>query len=160
MGIELPSSLVDLLSTIGFRWPESDETKLLELGRAWSGLSGQLDAQVAAANGAAAEVWTAGRGELADVFRTSWTRDAAPAQRLAGGASGADIVGAGLMTCAAIVLALKINIIAQATLTVLAIAAAIATGGLAAAGAAALREACRRALDWLLNEAIMKIVNG
>ncbi|MEO3926213.1 hypothetical protein ABGB07_20420 [Micromonosporaceae bacterium B7E4] len=160
MGIQLPPSLVELLSTIGFHWPESDETKLFELGRTWGGLSSQLDTEVKAANSAAAGVWTATQAEAADVFRTSWTRDAAPAQRLAGGATGADIVGTGLLTCAAIVLALKLNIIAQAALTALAIAAAIASGGLAAAGVALLREALRRALDWLLNEAIMKIANG
>ncbi|MFY1672756.1 hypothetical protein ACN27G_22795 [Plantactinospora sp. WMMB334] len=160
MGIELPSALVELLSTIGFQWPESDETRLQELAQAWSEFSGQLDAQVVAADTVAAGVWTANQAEMADVFRTSWTRDAAPTQRLAGGATGAEIIGAGLLTCAGIVLALKLAIIAQATLTAIAIGVAIATGGLAAAGVAVLREGLRRILDWLLHDAIMKVVNG
>lgn len=160
MGIQLPPTLVELLSTLGFNWPETDETKLLELGRAWSGLAGQINGQVGAANAAAAGVWTTTQAEMADAFRSGWTRGAAPAERLAGGATGAEIVGAGLMACAGIVVALKINIIAQATLTVIAIGAAVATAGAAAGAVALLREACRRILDWLLNEAIMKVVNG
>jgi hypothetical protein len=164
MGMQLPHELVEILSLLGFTWPEGDETKLLGLGQTWTGLSGQLDGHVETANTAAAAVWTGNKSETVDAFQAKWTGDASPAHRLTQGATGADIIGAGVMVCAGIVLALKVNVIVQATLTIIAIAEAIAaafvTFGASAALVVVLREACKRVLDWLLGEAIGKVLGG
>jgi len=164
MGMQLPSEVRQILSLCGFSWPEGDETKLLSLGQTWTGLSGQMDGHVQTANSAATAVWTGNKAETIDAFQTKWNGDASPVNRLNMGGTGADIVGAGLMVCAGIVLALKVNVIVQATLTLIAIAEAIAaafvTFGATAALVVVLREALKRLLDWLLNQAIGKVLGG
>ena len=164
MGIQLPSEVRQILSIIGFNFPEGDETKLLSLGQNWTSLSGQLSGHVQTANSAATAVWNTNRSEMVDAFQAKWNGDASPVKRLTQGGTGADIVGAGVMVCAGIVLALKVNVIVQATLTLIAIAEAIAaafvTFGATAALIAVLREALKRLLDWLLNQAIGKVLGG
>jgi hypothetical protein len=164
MGMQLPHELVEFLSILGFNWPEGDETKLLEMGQTWTELSGKLEGHMNGAHNAAGAVWSSNASEMVDAFRAKWTGASGPANRLTRGATGADIVGAGLMVCAGIVLALKINVIVQATMTLIAIAEAIAaafvTFGASAALVLVLREACKRVLDWLLGEAIAKVLNG
>jgi len=164
MGITLPHELVSILSLLGFTWPQGDETKLLDLGQTWNGLSGQLNGHVQTANSAATNVWTTNASDMVTAFQTKWTGEAGPANRLAMGATGTNIMGAGVMVASGIVLALKMNVIVQATMTVIAIASALAaafvTFGATAALVAALREALKRVLNWLLNQAVMKVLNG
>lgn len=164
MGMQLPGEVRDFLSIVGFTWPAGDETKLLELGRAWTELSGRIDAHIDGAGQAAAGVWNANLSEMTEAFRQKWTGEAGPANRLTRGATGADVVGAGVMVCAGIVLALKINVIVQVTITLISIATAIAsafvTFGASAAAVPLLREACKRLLDYLLGEAVAKVLNG
>ncbi len=164
MGMQLPGEVRQILTLCGFNWPEGDETKLLDLGQTWTSLSGQMDGHVTSANDAATAVWNSNKAEMIEAFRAKWSGDGSPVNRLNQGGTGADIVGAGLMVCAGIVLALKINVIVQATLTLIAIAEAIAaafvTFGASAALVVVLREALKRLLDWLLGEAIGKVLGG
>ena len=99
-----------------------------------------------------------------DAFRAKWEGDKGPAGQMGNNATGGDIIGAGLMVCAGIVLALKINVIVQVTITLISIASAVAsafvTFGASAALVPLLREACKRLLDYLLGEAIAKVLNG
>jgi len=164
MGMELPGEVQTILSIIGFTWPKGDETKLLDLGQTWSKLSGLLDGHVSEAQNTAMNVWNANKGDMVNAFQQRWTGEGSPVQRLTQGGTGADIVGIGMMVCAGIVLALKINVIVQATLTLIAIASAIAaafvTFGASTAIIALLREALKRLLDYLLNMAIGKVLGG
>ena len=164
MGMQLPGEIRGILSIIGFTWPAGDETKLLELGQNWTQLSGLVDGHVSDASSAAMSVWNANKGDMVTAFQARWTGEGSPAQRMTQGATGADIVGAGVMVCAGIVLALKVNVIVQATITLISIASAIAaafvTFGASTAVIALLREACKRLLDYLLGEAIGKVLGG
>jgi hypothetical protein len=74
------------------------------------------------------------------------------------------MVGAGLMVCAGIVLALKINVIVQLTMLVIEIAQAIATA-VVTFGASLLeiplfKEITQLIIDQLLNMAIDKVLGG
>ncbi|MEV0274024.1 MAG: hypothetical protein HOV71_26890 [Hamadaea sp.] len=164
MGMTVPGEVQTILSIIGFTWPKGDETKLLDLGQSWSELSGLLDGHVNNAQNTATQVWNANKGEMISAFQARWTGDGSPVQRLNQGGTGADIVGVGMMVCAGIVLALKINVIVQATLTLIAIASAIAaafvTFGASTAVIALLREALKRLLNWLLDQAVGKVLGG
>lgn len=164
MGMQLPGEVREFLSIVGFTWPAGDEEKLLELGQAWTQLSNLIDGHASQATGTAAEVWSANKSDMIEAFKARWSGEAGPANRLTDNGTGADIVGAGVMICAGIVLALKINVIVQVTITIISIASAIAsafvTFGASAALVPLLREACKRLLDYLLGEAIGKVLNG
>jgi len=164
MGMQLPDEVRSFLSIVGFNWPAGDETKLLELGQKWTNLSGQIDARVDQAHMAASDVWRGNMSDMVDAFRAKWDGESGPANRLTQGGTAAELVGAGVMVCAGIVLALKINVIVQVTITLISIATAIAsafvTFGASAALVPLLREACKRLLDYLLGEAIGKVLGG
>jgi len=164
MGMQLPGEVRDFLSIVGFEWPAGDETQLLELGQAWTEFSSLIDRQVQQAQDAARLVWDGNASSMVDAFRAKWDGDKGPAGQMATNATGGDIIGAGMMVCAGIVLALKINVIVQVTITLISIATAIAsafvTFGASAAVVPLLREACKRLLDYLLDQAIAKVLAG
>jgi hypothetical protein len=164
MGMQLPGEVRSFLSIVGFNWPAGDETKLLDLGQEWLGLADKVQSHVEQAKSAAEKVWNTNSSDMIEAFKKKWLGESSPASRIDLGATGATIVGAGVMVCAGIVLVLKINVIVQVTLTLIEIAAALAasfvTFGASAAIVPLLREACKRILDWLLGEAIGKVLNG
>jgi hypothetical protein len=164
MGMQLPGELVSVLSVLGFTWPQADEEKLFELAQRWTRLTGDLRGHVQQANSGAEEVWTQNSGDMVTAFESAWNAADSPAVRLDKGATGADIIGAGLMVCAGIVLALKINVIVQLTILVIQIAQAIATA-VVTFGASLLEIPIFRALtkivlDQLLDYAITAVLNG
>jgi hypothetical protein len=164
MGLQLPGELVEVLGVLGFSWPEADEEKLLELGQSWMNVAGVIQSRVQDADGAAALVWQSNQAESIDAFQAAWQAGDSPSERLAMAATGAQIIGAGLMVCAGIVLALKVNVIAQVTILALEIAQAIATA-VVTFGASLLeipifRAATKLLLDQLLNFAIESVISG
>ncbi|KAB1908415.1 hypothetical protein J5U46_15405 [Micromonospora tulbaghiae] len=127
MGMTLPGELVSLLGMLGYTWPEADETKLLEMGQAWLAFPDRLRTPVADADRSAQQMWTQNRDDAIERFQTSWQAADSAKTNLDDGASAAALIGTGLMVCAGIVLALKINVIVQLTLLAIQIAQAVAT---------------------------------
>ncbi|MEU7919022.1 hypothetical protein ACQP08_19695 [Micromonospora zamorensis] len=127
MGMTLPAELVSLLGLLGYTWPEADETKLLEMGQAWLAFPDRLAAPVADADSSARQVWTDNRDDAIERFQATWQAGDSAKTNLDDGATAAALIGAGLMVCAGIVLALKINVIVQLTLLAIQIAQAVAT---------------------------------
>ncbi|HZM83321.1 MAG TPA: hypothetical protein VFC19_47005 [Candidatus Limnocylindrales bacterium] len=164
MGIQLPGEVRTFLHIIGFTFPAGDETKLLDLGQEWLSLADKIEQHVEQAKHTAEQVWNQNSSDMVEAFKKRWMGEAGPANRMGGGAIGSNIVGAGVMVCAGIVLAMKINAIVQATLTLIEIAAALAaatfTFGASATIIPLLKEACKRLLDYLLGEAINKVLAG
>lgn len=127
MGLQLPGELVSLLAVLGYTWPEADETKLLEMAGAWMAFPDRITGGLADADAAAQRVWTANHDSAVEAFRASWQQADSARANLEDGATAAHLIGAGLMICAGIVLALKINVIVQLVLLAIEIAQAIAT---------------------------------
>ena len=126
-GLDLPGGLITLLNDLGYVWPDADEVRLLQIGHAWVDLQGALAPHLQAANTAAAGVWAANSGTDVDAFKTLWGEDGAASDTLTKDMSGVVIVGALVMVCAAVVLTLKIWVIAQLVLLAIAVVQAIAT---------------------------------
>ena len=127
MGLQLPGELVTLLQDLGYNWPEADEQKLFELAMAWTEFAPRLDPIADQLDAAARRVWTDNSGDAVSAFRDKWTADGAPLASLRDAATGAEVVGPVLVVVAAVVLALKINVIVQLTLLAIEIIEAIAT---------------------------------
>jgi hypothetical protein len=128
MGLQLPGELVYVLGLIGLNWPEADEEKLFELGQSWLDFAGELDRTAGDADRTAARVWSANSGAAITAFQQDWA-DRGPAASLRVGGEAATMFGAGLMIYAAIVLALKINVIVNLVVLAAEIAEAVATAG-------------------------------
>jgi hypothetical protein len=127
MGLMLPGELADLLNDLGYTWPKSDEEKLFEIGQRWLDFSNTVQGIRADLQPHAERAWSDSSGDAVEAFRRQWEdREAAPAV-LDDGVTGAAVTGATLFVCAAIVLALKINVIVQLTILLIEIIEAIAT---------------------------------
>lgn len=164
MGLQLPGELVSLLQMLGYNWPEADEEKLFEMGNAWLEFGGRFAQPIGEAGSHAQAVWTDNQGEGIEAFRSAWESPDAPAPALEDGTTAADIVGAGLMVCAGIVLALKINVIVQLTILAVQIAQAIATAAVTF-GASLLeipifKEIAGFIIDQIIGMALEAILNG
>ncbi len=127
MGLMLPGEMADLLNELGYIWPKSDETKLFELGQQWIDFSSKVDQIAKDADTSAALAWSANRGEAIEAFRRYWSADDAPSKSCHAGTNGSLAVGGALIVCAAVVLALKINVIVQVAILIAEIAEALTT---------------------------------
>ena len=126
MTITLPHELTEPLSWIGFVWPEADEDKLYEDGRAWMDYGSKLRAQAEEANTAARAVWSDNSGDSIDAFEEWWNGEG-PGHHLSQAATAVELIGAGLVAMAGVTIALKLGFIAQLTALAIEVAQAVAT---------------------------------
>jgi len=127
VGLELPGELADLLNELGYTWPESDETRLLELGQSWISFSDTLNQFGQDAEQAARSALSTYHGDAIEAFQAKWSAGRSAASVLHDSVAGAQLLGAGLVVCAGVVLALKINVIVQLTILAAEIIQALAT---------------------------------
>jgi hypothetical protein len=164
MGMTLPGELERLLNDLGFNWPEIDEQRLFELGQSWTAYGGQLQQIGGDAQRAAQEVWSGNSGSAIDAFKERWEHEKSPAEILDKGATAGHALGAILMVCAAIVLALKINVIVQLTILLMEIIEAIATAGPTFGASLAeipvFKEIQQMIINAIINEAVNAILGA
>jgi hypothetical protein len=164
MGLQLPGELISLLSMLGYNWPQADETKLFEMGNAWMGFPDRITAGLKDADVSAQQVWTGNQDSAIDAFQTSWQQPDSARTNLEDGATAATLIGAGLMVCAGIVLALKINVIVQLIMLAIEIAEAIATAaptfGASLAEIPIFKEITQLIVDQLINLALNAVLGG
>jgi hypothetical protein len=127
MTIELPHALTEPLGWIGMIWPEADEDKLFADGKTWIEYGAKLRTQAQKANEAARQAWTENTGEAMEAFERWWNRDQGPGHNLEQAATAVELIGAGLIAMAGVVLALKLAFIAQLALLAFEVGQAIAT---------------------------------
>jgi hypothetical protein len=126
MGLMLPGPLVSLLQDLGYQWPQADETTLLQVGRTWTSFADRARQPPQDAQDAAQQVWSANVGKAIEAFEKAWSDARAAHANLLKAATGSEGIGIGMMVCAAIVLALKINVIVQLTALLTEIVSAVA----------------------------------
>ena len=164
MGMQLPGELVSVLSVLGFTWPTGDEEKLFELGQVWTRWADTLRGTTDSTTTHAKSVWEVNVSDTTAAFEQAWQSAQSPANNLNDAATTADLIGASLMVCAGIVLALKISVITQLVILAIQIAQAIATA-VVTFGASLLEIPIFRAitkiiLDQLLGVALTKVLGG
>jgi hypothetical protein len=164
VGLQPPGEVVTLLGWLGFSWPEGDETKMYEVGMAWVDLATALDAPLRGAADAARQVWEGNAGDAVSAFQAVWNHERSPGNNLltAGGANMQ--IGVAMIACAAVVLALKINVIVQVTLLAIQIAQAVATAvvtfGASLAEIPIFKLITQLIIDQLIGMAIDAILNA
>jgi hypothetical protein len=162
MRLDLPQDLVGLLQDMGYNWPEADEEKLFDLGRTWLEFAPKLSPAADLADAAAKRVWAENTGDAVDAFKAKWTHPDSGLAALRDSVSGTQMVGPLLMVAAAVVLALKINVIVQLTLLAIDIAEAIAgapeTGGASLLQIPVVKEITGRLVNILISLALEQIL--
>lgn len=159
-----PAGLGKFMNMAGRQWPMSDEAKLLKMGLAWLGLSGDMGRLADGADAHAVGAWSAQQGNGIEAARAEWDAANSPHKNLLDGMTGADIVGLGLMICAAIVLVLKVNFIVQLIQLAIqlfqAMAAAPGTLGASSLQIPILQEITGRLLDLCVTMAMNGVMGG
>lgn len=164
MGMQLPGELATLLQDLGYNWPMSDEEKIFKMGSGWLDFSGKVIQPISDANSHASRVWSEHKGEGIQAFQGNWNDKNAPHNNLLDGTTGGTIIGTGLMVCAGIVLALKINVIVQLVQLAIeifqAIATAPATFGASLAEIPIFKEITSRLVNLCISIAMNAVLGG
>ncbi|WP_050515329.1 hypothetical protein [Streptomyces rimosus] len=169
MALTLPSEVVWVLDLLGYSWPEADEDKLMECGRAWLEFAAQAGRTDVRGGSVAREVVSANSGEAVSRFSETWEGFSdGPGSCLPDAQAAAHVIGAAFEVAAAAVFAAKAEVIVQ--LVVLAVelisaqAAAPFTLGLSEVGALGVTQATRlivrRLLDKLKREVVEAITKA
>lgn len=162
MGMDLPGGLADLLNDLGYTWPKSDEEKLFELGQQWIDFGSSVTQAADDADSSAQRAWTGNSGQAIEAFQEFWTDEKSASATTHAGAEGSQAVGAALIVCAAVVLALKINVIIQLVTLAIEIAEALATAvptfGASLLEIPVFKEITNRLMQLVINEALGAIL--
>lgn len=162
MGIELPGELADLLNELGYTWPKADEEKLFQLGQHWIDFGSTLQGIGQEATASATRVWTDNVGDAVEAFKARWGDKESPLAVLEDGTTAAHVIGACLFVCAAVVLALKINVIVQLTILAVEIIQAIATApetfGASLLEVPVFKKLTDMAINFIINKAMEAIL--
>jgi len=162
VGLQIPGELANLLNDLGYNWPKADEEKLFQLGGHWLEYSGSLQQAVQDAGTSAQRVWADNRGDAVEAFKTRWEAQDSPHAVLTDGVTAAQAIGGCLFVCAAIVLALKINVIVQLTILLIEIIQAIATApetfGASLLEVPVFKKICDMAVNFIINKAMEAIL--
>jgi hypothetical protein len=162
VSLQVPSSvnwLFELL--VGDDWPQGDEDRLRELGRAWDAAAGDLDKLTPLLSDATGGVLTAIRGDAADDYRTFMTN---LGQQIPGLVKSAqDLAGLSRQTALEVEYA-KYMIIASLIVLAFeiasAIAAAVETFGASTAAVPAMETATQITVKMVLKKLIEQIIMG
>ncbi|MGH3275038.1 MAG: hypothetical protein ACRDNZ_12050 [Streptosporangiaceae bacterium] len=153
-----------LAQDCGYDWTLLNEEDLVNLSRVWTGVSGPLQQLTADAHAAAQLLQSANQGQAADAFWRAWNDPQAPRANIHAAASGATGIGIGLIACAGIVLALKVNVIIQLTALAAEIAQAAAeapeTGSLSLAEIPVLKEITGKMIELATNLAMNAVLGS
>ncbi|WP_112135721.1 WXG100-like domain-containing protein [Glycomyces dulcitolivorans] len=164
MGMDLPSPLIEILGMLGYEWPESDEESLFKLAGEWTGMADQLGPRIESLQNAARTLLENNRGSHIDAFQAEWEGEESSANNLADAGDPANKLNIGLTIMAAIVLALKIQVIIQLAILAFQIAQAIAfaavTFGASLAQIPIFKTITGMIIDKLMDMAITKVLNG
>lgn len=160
MGIQLPGELADLLNELGYIWPKADETKLFQLGQHWMEFGSTLQGITQDATTSATAVWNDNAGQAIKAFKATWEHKDSPEAVLHDGMTAAEVIGVCLFICAAIVLALKINVIVQLTILLIEIIQAIATAAVTFGGSLLEIPVFKKLTDMVINFIINKAMEA
>ena len=159
MGIMLPSWLAQALNMVGYEWPSTDESVLLDWSSRWSALSGQVNERVAAVEQGIAHVAGNNQGPAVAAFQQHMSANGT-LPNLRNFASATAVMGQACAIGAGIIVVLKLAVMAQLAMLAAAIAAAAATLGLGSAAVLAAREVARRLISAAINLAVSEIMGG
>ncbi|HET6707502.1 hypothetical protein [Amycolatopsis sp.] len=161
MGLQLPPELIEALSWVGCTWPEADETKLFHCGEYWGTFAEQAAEHAEAAAKVVAEMLAENQSPGLDAFKAYWEKLSGEAGYLVDCGIAAGAVSVAFYSAGALVLTLKILVIAQlvafAVILAAAIAAAFFTLGASLAAAAETAVTVNRTIVTLVNSTITAV---
>lgn len=158
MGMMLPNELIWIMDKMGLEWPDIDEDEVRKAASLVRGYRGDMETLVQAAdrriNG---EIATAMRGQTGTAHVTAWNRNRSEnVQQLL---DVLDPAASGIDIAADVVLALKIKVIAEVTLTLIQLVPLLAAGPFGAGGAAVLILVRKKLFSMMMEITLEQVIN-
>ncbi|WP_147038214.1 hypothetical protein LG322_02185 [Microbacterium aerolatum] len=154
----LPNELIWIMDKMGLEWPDIDEDEVRKAASLVRGYRGDMETLVQAAdrriNG---EIATAMRGQTGTAHVTAWNRNRSEnVQQLL---DVLDPAASGIDIAADVVLALKIKVIAEVTLTLIQLVPLLAAGPFGAGGAAVLILVRKKLFSMMMEITLEQVIN-
>ncbi|MCK3768727.1 hypothetical protein MZK47_03470 [Microbacterium aerolatum] len=154
----LPNELIWIMDKMGLEWPDFDEDEVRKAASLVRGYRGDMETLVQAAdrriNG---EIATAMRGQTGTAHVTAWNRNRSEnVQQLL---DVLDPAASGIDIAADVVLALKIKVIAEVTLTLIQLVPLLAAGPFGAGGAAVLILVRKKLFSMMMEITLEQVIN-
>lgn len=156
--MQLPGWLRQALEYVGYDWPASDESVLMDWAQQWNTLAVECTQVISQVQQGTQVVTTANQGPAAQAFAAHFGGEDTNLQSLVDFRQGAVNVSGAHAVASGIVLTMKLAVIAQLVILAAAIASAIATAGLASGAALAARQAAKWAIEAAVNIAVEQIL--
>lgn len=158
MGMMLPNELIWIMDKMGLEWPDIDEDEVRKAASLVRGYRGDMETLVQAAdrriNG---EIATAMRGQTGTAHVTAWNRNRSEnVQQLL---DVLDPAASGIDIAADVVLALKVKVIAEVTLTLIQLVPLLAAGPFGAGGAAVLILVRKKLFSMMMEITLEQVIN-
>lgn len=162
MGMMLPNELIWIMDKLGFEWPDLDEDEIHRGANLLRGYVSDLEAMITRAdNRVNNDFLQATKGKTSLAFADGWNQNRS--QNLQQLLDHADPVAGGIDIFGDAVLALKVKVIAEVTVTAVQVTAALASSvitlGAGAAAAAALIIARKKVMDILMDMAVEELMS-
>ncbi|WP_456298106.1 WXG100-like domain-containing protein [Auraticoccus cholistanensis] len=154
----LPGWLEEALQFAGYSWPSTDEDVLRAWAAEWSSLSERATGHADEVDHAVAFVSSTNEGAGVAAF-TSYMRGDSNLAALRDFAAATGLLAQVCSVVASIVVTVKLAVIAQLGTLAVAIAGAVASGGLASAAVLVAREVARRLIDAAIGLAVAEILD-
>ncbi|SDD25377.1 WXG100-like domain-containing protein [Auraticoccus monumenti] len=158
MAMMLPGWLEEALQFAGYSWPSTNEDTLRAWASEWSSLSTRALAHADEVDHAVAFVSSTNEGEGVESF-TAYMRGDSNLAALRDFGIATGMLGQACSAGARIVVTVKLAVIGQLATLAVAIAGAVASGGLASAAVLIAREVARRLVDAAIGLAVAEILD-
>jgi hypothetical protein len=162
--LQLPSELTTFLNVIGYRWPESDETTIFQMGQKWMKFGNDLEQVLNTAERGASQVWQQNSGQDITRFAEHWKGSEGPAKVMQDAANAAQLIGTGMCVISAIILALKTQMIVQLVQlmiqTLHALAMAVPTFGASLSWIPIYNQITSRLVGMIIDQVVGKLLSA
>lgn len=158
MAMMLPGWLTEALQYLGYNWPSSNEDILHANADAFRDAGREADSIIGDIEAALNHIQSNNAGEASEAFVGYMRGSDSNLSSLEDFTDAADIIAGGFDVASGAVIAFKTAVIAQLVILAAAIAASVASFGIASGAAVLAREAARRAINAALEIAVQELM--
>lgn len=152
--------VIELLNYLGYPWPTTSPEALRSAGSTWSGFAGTVNGWVQELEGGVSHLTTNNSGPGPESAIASLSGSDSNLDALRALAEAVPTIAQGYNLGADVVIALRLAVIAEILLDILALAAAIVSGGVAAGASFLVKQGAGAVIDYLIDQAINQFIGG
>lgn len=152
--------VIELLNYLGYPWPTTSPEALRSAGSAWSDFAGTVNGWVSDLESGVQHLSSNNSGPGPEAVIASLSGGESNLDAVRSLANALPTIANGYNLGADVVIALRAAVIAEILLDILALAAAIVSGGIGAGASFLVRQGAGAVIDYLIDQAINQFIGG